>query len=218
MFSSINFSYAEETDWDWAEFERLKLLDTIEFYELDLLQEESAFEKGTTSEVIYTPMYEDGTTLDVKLMVTTDINGNITSVDSDASLVTMDILKKKKPKNPKTKKNAVPYKLNGGSNKASFINEHAYNKHKYNSKKKSTEEVTQFGKNVDVKKLREETIANFDKKWSQTDKKGNKQVFYAKSFDSNISTKDSSTKQHRVILNKKNPDKSTQFPLYFKKK
>lgn len=62
----INISYAEETDWDWAEFERLKLLDTIEFYGLDILQEEATFEKDTTSEVIYNPMHEDGTTLAVK--------------------------------------------------------------------------------------------------------------------------------------------------------
>lgn len=47
----------------------MKLLDTIEFYGLDILQEEAAFENDTTSEVIYNPMYEDGTTLDVKLMV-----------------------------------------------------------------------------------------------------------------------------------------------------
>ncbi|MEK4536300.1 hypothetical protein NST21_13330 [Peribacillus sp. FSL K6-1552] len=103
-FSSINISYAEETDWDWAEFERLKLLDTIEFYGLDILQEEAAFEKGTTSEVIYNPKYKDGTTLDVKLMVTTDINGNITSVVSDASLMTMDILKKRSQRIQKPKK------------------------------------------------------------------------------------------------------------------
>ncbi|WP_350302589.1 hypothetical protein [Peribacillus frigoritolerans] len=42
----------------------MKSLDTIEFY--GLIQGEAAFEKGTTSEVIYNPMYEDGTTLDVK--------------------------------------------------------------------------------------------------------------------------------------------------------
>ncbi|MFF2288273.1 hypothetical protein [Peribacillus butanolivorans] len=44
-FSSINISYAEETDWDRAEFERLKLLDTIEFYGLDILQEEAAVQQ-----------------------------------------------------------------------------------------------------------------------------------------------------------------------------
>ncbi|KRF67859.1 hypothetical protein ASG99_13790 [Bacillus sp. Soil768D1] len=188
-FSSINISYAEETDWDRAEFERLKLLDTIEFYGLDILQEETAFEKGTTSEVIYNPMYEDGTTLDVKLMVTTDINGNITSVVSDASLMTMDILKKKKSKNPRTPKNAIPYKLNGGSNKASFINEYAYNKHKYNSKVKSSAKATQYGKDVDVKKLREDTMANYDDECTTKDKGSNQvQVHYAKSYDSNIST------------------------------
>ncbi|MGE8019055.1 hypothetical protein ACQKOM_09060 [Peribacillus frigoritolerans] len=105
MFSSVNVSYAEETDdWDWAEFERLKLLDTIEFYGLDILHEEEAFEKNTTSEVIYNPMYEDGTTLDVKLMVTTDITGNITAIESDASLMTMDILKKRSQRIQKPKK------------------------------------------------------------------------------------------------------------------
>ncbi|MGE7185352.1 hypothetical protein ACQKKK_15500 [Peribacillus sp. NPDC006672] len=79
----------------------MKLLDTIKFYGFDILQEEAAFEKG---EIIYTPMYEDGTTLDVKLMVTTDINGNITTVDSESSLMTMDILKKRSQKIQKPKK------------------------------------------------------------------------------------------------------------------
>ncbi|MFD4819285.1 hypothetical protein [Peribacillus butanolivorans] len=82
----------------------MKLLDTIEIYGLDILQEEAAFEKDTTSEVIYNPKYKDGTTLDVKLMVTTDINGNITTVVSDASLMTMDILKKRRQRIQKPKK------------------------------------------------------------------------------------------------------------------
>jgi len=56
---------------------------------------------------------------------------------------------------------------------------------------------------------------NYDNKWSQTDKKGNTQVFYAKRFDSNISTSDTSTRDHRVIINKSNSSKSTQFPLAF---
>jgi hypothetical protein len=43
----------------------LKLLVIIKFYGLDVLQEEAEFEKDTTSEVIYNPMYEDGTTVDV---------------------------------------------------------------------------------------------------------------------------------------------------------
>ncbi|MGE7878750.1 hypothetical protein [Peribacillus muralis] len=217
LFSSVNVSYAEETDdWDWAEFERLKLLDTIEFYGLDILQEEEAFEKNTTNEVIYNPLFEDGTTLEVKLIVTTDIDGNITAVESDASLMTMDILKKKKPKKPKTKKNAVPYKLNGGSNKASFINEHSYNKHKYDSKKKSSATATQYGKDVDVKKLREDTMANYEDKWTTTDKSNQVQVHYAKSYDSNISTKDTPTKNHRVVINKTKSNRSTQYPLSFK--
>ena len=44
---SINISFAEEADWDWnwAEFERLKLLDTIGFY--GLIQGEAVFVKGS---------------------------------------------------------------------------------------------------------------------------------------------------------------------------
>lgn len=37
-------------------------------------------------------------------MVTTDINGNITAVESDASLMTMDILKKRSQRIQKPKK------------------------------------------------------------------------------------------------------------------
>lgn len=107
--------------------------------------------------------------------------------------------------------------MNGGSNKASFINEHAYNKHKYNSKVKSSAKATQYGKDVDVKKLSEDTIANYDDKWTTKDKGSNQvQVHYAKSYDSNISTKDTSTKNHRVVMNKTKSNRSTQYPLSFK--
>ena len=57
-------------------------------------------------------------------------------------------------------------------------------------------------------------MANYDSKWTQTDLKGNTTI-YAKSYDSNISTKDTSTKYHRVIINKKDASKSTQFPFAF---
>ncbi|MBT2605309.1 hypothetical protein J7E55_20190 [Bacillus sp. ISL-53] len=56
-----------------------------------------------------------------------------------------------------------------------------------------------MGKNVDVKKLREDTMANYDNKWTTKDNSGQVQVHYAKSYDSNISTKDTSTKNHRVV-------------------
>lgn len=39
-------------------------------------------------------------------------------------------------------------------------------------------------------------MANFDRKWTTKDKDSNQvQVHYAKSYDSNISTKDTSTKK-----------------------
>jgi len=125
----------------------------------------------------------------------------------------------KKPSPGKKKKQAptVPYKLNGGTNKSSFINKHAYDRHKYNKNEKSTGSKTQYGKDVDVKKLREITMNDYDNKWSTTDKSGTKVTYYAKQFSSNISTNDTKTTHHRVIINHKDSSKSTQFPLSGKK-
>lgn len=42
-------------------------------------------------------------------------------------------------------------------------------------------------------------MANYDGKWKTKDKNANQvQVHYAKSYDSNISNKDTSTKNHSV--------------------
>lgn len=57
---------------------------------------------------------------------------------------------------------------------------------------------------------------NYENKWSQTDNKGNRTTTYAKQFDGNISTSDSSTSHHRVIINHSDSSRSTQFPLYLK--
>lgn len=214
-FSNLGIVHAEG-EFDQAEFDRLLLLDTIDFYGLNFLQEEGAFEKNKTTEVVYSSEYEDGTNLDINLKVTTDINGEITAVISDANEMKMGLLKKKKPKNGKTKTNPVPYKLNGGKNKDSFINAHAYNKHKYDSSKNSSSKATQYGKNVDVKKLREDTMNNYDNKWSTKDQYGTWTTHYAKQYDSNISVKPTETKNHRVVINQKDGSKSTQYPLSFK--
>ena len=212
LFSFSSISYADE--WNDDEFQKLVLEEKIEVYGLDELKNAGILESDAINKVTYTAFFEDGVSYDINLQVTTNTSGAITAVVSDASTSTFEALKRRgKPK--KGKNNTVPYKLNGGMNKSSFINEHAYDRHKYNPKKKSTPNDTQYGRNVDVKKLREETMNNYDNKWSQTDKKGNTQVFYAKRFDSNISTSDTSTRDHRVIINISNSAKSTQFPLAF---
>ncbi|ASL62771.1 MULTISPECIES: hypothetical protein [Bacillus] len=119
---------------------------------------------------------------------------------------------KPKPKGSKT----VPTKTNGGSNKGDFINSHAYDRHKYDASRKSTKNRTQYGKNVDVKKLRESTMNEPDQAWSARDKGGPWRTFYRKEFNSNISTGDTPTVHHRVIINTEDSSKSTQFPLYLK--
>lgn len=69
-----------------------------------------------------------------------------------------------------------------------------------------------------MKKLREDKMANnYNRKWNTKDKDSNQvQVHYAKRYDSNISTKDTSTKNHWVVINKTKSTRSSQYPLTFK--
>jgi hypothetical protein len=62
----------------------------------------------------------------------------------------------------KVKTGAVPYKQGGGSNPNDFVNPHA-EKHMYDSNITSKPNRTQYRENVDVGKLRQETINNPDK-------------------------------------------------------
>lgn len=136
--------------------------------------------------------------------------------------------KKKNPikkKKKKIKTTTVPKKTNGGKVKGDFISEHSYKKHGYKgSTKKSTASATQYGKDIDVKKLRELTMKHPEQAWSarskdrKTGKLGPWRTFYRKEFDSNISTSDTKTTHHRVIINKSDSSKNTQFPLYFNPK
>lgn len=190
----------------------------IDMYQLNQIQD--TFIKNTENHVTFYWKNTQGIEESIDLSIRTDVRGNIISVNE---ITTHDnrvdsLVKKKKPGKPgKGSSPKVPYKLNGGTNKSSFINEHAYNRHKYNPQEKSTSSKTQYGRDVDVKKLREETMHNYENKWSQTDNNGTRTTIYAKEFDGNVSTSDSSTSHHRVIINHTDSSRSTQFPLYLKK-
>lgn len=103
----------------------------------------------------------------------------------------------------------VPYKENGGMEREGFTSDHAYEKHKYDPDTPSTEKRTQYGKDVDVDSLVQDTIKNPDS--VQELPYGTK---YSKSYDGNISTEDTPTGEHRVFENKDNPDRSSNFPYY----
>ncbi|WIM39915.1 hypothetical protein PO903_03235 [Paenibacillus sp. PK4536] len=195
----------------------------IELYGLKEIQ--STLIGNTVTQVTYTSRDEYGLETNTNLTITTDINKNIINIVSSPSIglnipnqgIEEQKRKPSKPTKPTkpVKTNTVPYKLNGGTNRASFINQHAYDRHKYDPTVKSTSSKTQYGKDVDVKKLRESTMHDYDNKWSQTDLSGVTTTTYAKRFNDNISTKDTSTRDHRVIINQNNSAKSTQFPLGF---
>ncbi|BDG48942.1 pre-toxin TG domain-containing protein [Parageobacillus sp. KH3-4] len=115
-----------------------------------------------------------------------------------------------------TGKPPVPTKPNGGMDEGDFVNEHS-KKHMYDPTKLSTPKKTQYGKDVDVKKLREDTMSNPDRaysNWPGNPNNPNKQRItkYEKEYGGNISTSDTPTGHHRVFENLDNPSKSTHFP------
>ncbi|MBR0580840.1 ribonuclease YeeF family protein [Bacillus altitudinis A23-8] len=109
----------------------------------------------------------------------------------------------------------VPTKPNGGTNPKDFVSPHS-EKHMYDSSRPSTPNRSQYGKDVDVSKLREETMVNPDKAYSNwpnpNNPNPNKITKYYKEFDGNISTPDTPTGSHRVFENLDDPTRSSHFP------
>lgn len=101
------------------------------------------------------------------------------------------------------------YKEGGGSDPDGFISDHAYDKHKYNPDTISTQRRTQYGENVDVGKLQEDTMQHPDLSEFNENRGINK---YVKTYDFNISTPDTPTGRHEVYINSNRPDRSSQFP------
>lgn len=94
-----------------------------------------------------------------------------------------------------------------------FISEHAFKRHSFDASRVSTGSRTMYGKFADVKAIRKETINSADEIVKNYDAAGNHySTTYKKKFSYNISTKDTPTKQSRVIINHKDPSRSTQFP------
>ncbi|UJW56105.1 pre-toxin TG domain-containing protein [Bacillus sp. A116_S68] len=109
----------------------------------------------------------------------------------------------------------VPIKQGGGSNPKDFVNPHS-EKHMYDPSRPSTPNRSQYGENVDVSKLRKETVANPDKAYSNwpnpNNPNPNKITKYYKEFEGNISTPNTPTGSHRVFDNIGNPTRSSHFP------
>lgn len=106
------------------------------------------------------------------------------------------------------------YKQGGGSNLDDFMTPHAQ-KHAYNPNVKSTKNKTQFGENIDVAKLREDTMLHPDKVIYDSE---HNMIKYGKEYDFNISTADTPTGSHRVFINLTpkagKTNRNSQFPYY----
>ncbi|WP_162241892.1 hypothetical protein [Paenibacillus sp. Leaf72] len=116
--------------------------------------------------------------------------------------------------------NPVPTKSGGGSNPSDFVNPHS-EKHLFDSTRPSTKNRSQYGQDVDVGKLRQETITNPDKaysNWPNPNNPSNQRITkYYKEFDGNISTPDTPTGSHRVFENLDDPTRSSHFPYVSRK-
>lgn len=106
------------------------------------------------------------------------------------------------------------YKQGGGSDLDDFMTPHAQ-KNVYNPNVKSTKNKTQFGENIDVAKLREDTMLHPDKVIYDSE---HNIIKYIKEYDFNISTADTPTGSHRVFINLEpkagKTNRNSQFPYY----
>ena len=106
------------------------------------------------------------------------------------------------------------YKKCGGSNLDDFMTPHS-EKHAYNPNETSTKKKTQFGQNVDVGKLREDTLLHPDQIVYDSE---HNTIKYSKEYNFNISTPDTPTGSHRVFINLDSKpgktNRNSQFPHY----
>ncbi len=112
---------------------------------------------------------------------------------------------------------STPPKTTSVSKKSDFINDHA-TKHAYNPSTVSTPKRTQYGRNIDVKRVREQTLRNPDRKTEHVGKSSPTHPYrtygvkYEKRYNSNLSTKETPAKTSVVRVNYTHPHRSTQFP------
>jgi len=122
-------------------------------------------------------------------------------------------LKGKAPKGSKAK--TKPY--HGSQNLDDFVTEHAWKRHKFDGSRLSSRSRTQYGEGIDVRRIKRETMKNPDKVVRNFDANGNHySTTYKKTFEFNISTNKTPTRESRVIINHENITKSSQFPFYKK--
>ena len=106
------------------------------------------------------------------------------------------------------------FKENGGLDASDYISIHS-RKHMYNPDILSTPKKTQYGKDVNVGKLCEDTIMNPDELIYNIDQNV---MIYKKKYPFNISTSETPTGTHRVFIPLNTQGKKTirmsQFPLF----
>ncbi|WP_286925398.1 MULTISPECIES: hypothetical protein [Lysinibacillus] len=225
LFPNNNSSLAAENQSNLEPFEQRAFENPNEYetylndqYHLDEIIESAS--KNTTTTVDFyskvgTDYFGNNIYQETILNITLDDEGNLTDLTATRDQNSINFGDAPRftayatPKNPD-----VPYKLNGGSRENDFVTPHAYERHSYDSSRTSSSSRTMYAKDVNVKDLYNMTKIGPDNYW---DNKKDGKIYattYALRFSSNISVKPTITKDHRVIINRQDPDSSTQFPFY----
>lgn len=163
----------------------------------------------------------------------TDSDGNEQGIDLDITVNEEGISsvkeKKSSDKELKTKKKSieekksemsimsypdVPFKLNGGSTRSQFANDHAFDRHKYDSNATSSCSRTRYARDIGVSSLRSSTVAKYDGKYHISYPAS---TVFINRYDGrymNMRIADYGyTYYHRVLSNFSDPEASTHHPL-----
>lgn len=211
LFGSYPNTYASNVS------DEIEVKEKATLYQLDNIED---LLKSGANEVTYYWTDLNGISQSVDLVITIN-NDGISSVEEKdiSSVEELNTIKNSIEKKDSgisinaTTYPEVPYKTNGGMTRSQFVNQHAFDRHKYDQNATSSCSRTRYARDVGVSSLRSSTIAKADEKYSLASPV---QTVYIKRYQGrtmNMRISDYGyTYYHRVIENYSDPSASTHHP------
>lgn len=194
----------------------LEVKEKITLYQLDNIED---LLKVGANEVKYHWTDLAGVSQSVDLVVTVNEGGIFSVVEKNISsakeldTIETSIEKKDSGINLLANYPEVPYKLNGGMTRSQFVNDHAFDRHKYDSNATSSCSRTRYARDIGVSSLRSSTIATPDEKYSIANPASHVYIKRYSGRTMNMRISDYGyTPYHRVIENYSDPTSSTHHP------
>lgn len=195
----------------------LEVKEKITLYQLDNIED---LLKVGANEVTYYWTDLAGVNQSVDLVITVNEDGIFSVVEKDISSVEElntikdSIEKKDSGINIKaTNYPDVPYKTNGGMTRSQFVNQHAFDRHKYDQNANSSCSRTRYERDIGVNSMRLSTIATADEKYSVANPASHVYIkrYGGRKMNMQIPSY-GYTDYHRVIENYSDPSSSTHHP------